>query len=162
MKSKLVNVTTSVLTVFFLALAAAVQAPAQEHWSGPIVTHAVHFDVSPPLRDMIGVEQPPGPPQIIPLRHRTPPQAVPSGQEDAALQESVGPLVGTTNGLNFDGVGANGSAPPDSSLHMEARNSAAHTLHLRRRISFTHVGGLIAPWIPCSQRDVRLRANGYA
>lgn len=55
----------------------------------------------------------PAPPRIIPLR-RPPQPAPPSVPEDSALQQFPLPLVGTTAGLNFDGVGADGVAPPDT------------------------------------------------
>ena len=113
MKKNLVNI--SVL-VWLLALAAAVPGSAQSK-SKPVVIRPTAHDVSPPLRDMVvpylnleiagehEIENP-RPPLIrgseLPLA------------EDKALQKEVLPLVNTVPGLNFDGVGANGYAPPDT------------------------------------------------
>jgi hypothetical protein len=78
----------------------------------------VHHDVSPRLRDM-----PPIPPReerrVIPRRLIY--RGHPSGQADSGVQSSaVSPLVSTTSGLNFDGVGQGAygytvrAAPPDT------------------------------------------------
>jgi hypothetical protein len=102
--------------VGLLALLAAVPGWAQSR-SKPTVIRPTNHDVSRPLRDMVtpslNLEIPgqheienPRPPLIrgseIPLA------------EDKALQKEVLPLVNTVPGLNFDGVGANGYAPPDT------------------------------------------------
>src|SRR5437016_7407853 len=50
---------------------------------------------------------------IVPMHPITPHEVRQAGP-DPVLQTSVGPLVGTTNGLGFDGVTANGWAPPDT------------------------------------------------
>ena len=122
---------TSVLTKACLALTAVVVACGFFLWApwsseaqqrpqpGFSVHPDVHHDVSPPLRDLIRLasSKPPTkmPLRVIPLRHPFPP--VPqegTPKPDPVLQTTEGPLVSTTAGLNFDGVGANGSAPSDS------------------------------------------------
>jgi hypothetical protein len=94
----------------FCALLSGVPAFAQE------VSPAVHHDVSGPLQAM---SRPPlaGPKHEKPLFRLDRPG---SGQPDPVVQTSAGPLVGTTVGLNFAGVG-NGdygffpnAAPPDT------------------------------------------------
>jgi hypothetical protein len=110
-------------TVVALALASSF-ALAQGHGNGqgnssqPEVSPAVHHDVSPPLRAM---SRPPlaGPRHEKPLLrfHHDGPV---SNQPDPVLQTSVGPLVATTGGLNFAGVGLGdygfvpNAAPPDT------------------------------------------------
>src|SRR5438477_11752250 len=49
MKSKLV----SVLSLFFVVLASAVPAPAQQASSNPTVIPPVSYDISPPLVDLV-------------------------------------------------------------------------------------------------------------
>jgi hypothetical protein len=115
MRSSFRSLTLSVLPAFFLASVAA--APAQEGSSKPIVIQPSYHDVSPPLRDMVAAapfEMPTGQ-HIIPLRPTPPlPGAGAAPAEDRVLQTLTLPLVGTINGLNFDGVSANGFAPPDT------------------------------------------------
>jgi hypothetical protein len=117
MKNKFARVTLSVLPAFFLALVPAAPALAQEVSSKPVVIAPTHYDTSPPLRDMVAaapLELPTGQ-HIIPLRPTRPlPGAGTPPKEDAVLQTLTLPLVGTTNLLNFDGVSANGYAPPDT------------------------------------------------
>src|SRR6202140_2706652 len=102
--------------VWLLALSAAVPGWAQSK-SKPVVVRPTNHDVSRPLRDMVT-------PYLnleIPGQHEIenprPPlirgSEIPSA-EDKALQKAVLPLVNTIPGLDFDGVGANGYAPPDT------------------------------------------------
>jgi len=85
----------------------------------PEVFHEIKHDVSPPLRDMPPGARSQGPPRTIRLLRPHPPQPA-TTQPDPALQTSVLPLVGTTSGLNFLGVGVGlgnysvNSAPPDT------------------------------------------------
>jgi len=85
----------------------------------PEVVSEVKHDISPALREI-----PPIPPEHriqreIPLRRPHPPEAF-SPQPDPALQVLTGPLVTTTTGLNFLGVGiglgnfSDCCAPPDT------------------------------------------------
>jgi Domain of unknown function (DUF5979)/Fibronectin type III domain len=91
---------------------------------GPVeVTSAVYSDVSAPVRDLVGVAPAPStdkekkekPLRVLPNKGNA------LNQADGALQTTSGPLVGTTNGLNFAGVGAGDYlwisdqwAPPDT------------------------------------------------
>ena len=117
MESKFASVTPRVFPVLFMALAVTVPATAQEGGPKPIVISPTYHDVSPPLRDMVAsalAESPSGQ-HIIPLRPTPPlPGAGAPPREDSVLQTLTLPLVATTNRLNFDGVSANGSAPPDT------------------------------------------------
>jgi len=97
----------------------AMQLAAQP--AGPVeVSHAVHSDVSPPLRSLQAAQSP-GAEQHRekPLRPIPQNQLVTNGP-DGAVQETPGMYVGTTNGLNFPGVGkgdygfAPNAAPPDT------------------------------------------------
>ncbi len=105
-----------------LALLAASTEAAQEPASGPIVIHAAKQDVSPPLRDMVasmpaaGVEPAR---HVISLRHPHPTESEAGLSEqptaaEAVLQNSAVSPTGTLNLLNFEGVGVNGYAPPDT------------------------------------------------
>src|SRR5437588_8069257 len=114
MKCKLV----SVLFLFFVALASAVPAPAQQASSKPTVIPPVSYDVSPPLVDLIASAPPKAPTgqRNIPLRQPARPTPAPptSVTQDQALQQLSLPLVSTTPGLDFDGIGADRVTPPDT------------------------------------------------
>jgi len=109
---KIVACMSVVLCLFAVGLAASAQ-------SGPIVRPAIKHDVSRPLAEMVAAEPRPilrgqeveieAPRFTRPL----PKNGVPAGK-DPILQTEALPLVGTVPGLNFDGVGANGFAPPDT------------------------------------------------
>ena len=93
-----------------------VDSSAQREPSRPIVIYEAKHDVSPPLREIPPVPVSAVPPRVIPLRL---PPVVPPGSgapeaQDPVVQNTVGPLVGTTNFLNFDGTSADGFAPPDT------------------------------------------------
>ena len=91
---------------------------------GPVeVSSAVYSDVSAPVRDLVGVAPAPStdkekkekPLRVLPNKGNA------LNQADGALQTTSGPLAGTTNGLNFAGVGAGDYqwisdqwAPPDT------------------------------------------------
>ena len=82
----------------------------------------VHHDVSLPLRYLADVAAPLrlGAPVVIPLRPIPHAALNVREQQDGALQTVAGSTVGTTDGLNFAGVGAgdhgfsDSSAPPDT------------------------------------------------
>jgi hypothetical protein len=90
---------------------------------GPVeVSSAVYSDVSAPVRDLVGVA--PAAPDEKEKKEK-PLRVLPNmgnalNQDDGALQTAVGPLAGTTNGLNFAGVGqgdygfSDQYAPPDT------------------------------------------------
>jgi len=89
---------------------------------GPVeVSAAVYSDVSEPVRDLTGVaptastdkEKKEKPLRVLPNMGNA------LNQVDGALQTVAGPLVNTTNGFNFDGIGASfpnpcNCAPPDT------------------------------------------------
>src|SRR5262249_44218895 len=79
---------------------------------GAEVIHEVKHDTSPPLREMTILRSPPGQ-RVHEIELLHPPRA-PQFINDPVLQTSTLPAVPTSSGLNFDGVGANGSAPPDT------------------------------------------------
>src|SRR5467141_2003129 len=114
MKSKLVNV----LPLFFVVLASAVPAPAQQTSSNPTVIPPVSYDTSPPLVDLVASAPPKAPTsqRNIPLRQPARPTPAPAASvtQDQALQQLSLPLVSTSPGLDFDGIGADGVAPPDT------------------------------------------------
>jgi hypothetical protein len=90
---------------------------------GPVeVSGAVYSDVSGPLSDLVGVA--PAAPDEKEKKEK-PLKVLPNmgnalDQTDGALQTTAGPLAGTTNGLNFAGVGqgdygfSDQYAPPDT------------------------------------------------
>jgi len=106
----------SILAVLLFALAAAVPASARQASSKPIVISPVAYDTSPPLVDMVAaasakVATGQG---IIPMRFPPRSPAASLTGQDPALQTLTLPLVNTTPGLNFAGIGADGVAPPDT------------------------------------------------
>ena len=113
MKSKFVRV----LPLFFVVLASAVPAPAQQTSSNPTVIPPVSYDISPPLVDLVASAPPKAATsqRNIPLRRPRPTVAPPASvTQDSALQQLSLPLVSTSPGLDFDGIGADGVAPPDT------------------------------------------------
>ena len=111
------NRSVPVGSLLIILLAFAVATPLLGQNLKPTVTPAYHHDVSPPVSQLVGsapASSPSG--QVtIPLRPTRPlPGSNAPVGEDAALQKLPLPLVGTTNGLNFEGVSANGFAPPDT------------------------------------------------
>jgi hypothetical protein len=92
----------------------APQEPASA--MGPTVIPEIQHVTSPPLRELVQVAPRAVAQRVIPLRRIRPPQrgAVAPQVLDPVVQESAGPLVGTTSGLNFDGIAADGFTPPDT------------------------------------------------
>src|SRR5215472_13972168 len=105
---RLTRLTTSsalITAAFLLALASGQGQQAQQQQAGaPEIKQAIQHDVSPPLRDIAVPPQPRLTREAEPVR-RLPVQLSPIEQEDSVVQKMVGPLVGTTPGLNFAGVG---------------------------------------------------------
>ena len=100
--------------VCFLAMALAALAQ-----SGPTVRHAIKHDVSRPLSEMVAATPRPQGGVNVEIEPPRPTRPLPTGPgastgRDSALQTAPLPLVNTVPGLNFDGVGANGYAPPDT------------------------------------------------
>jgi hypothetical protein len=115
-------VSAAMLLVFIFGSTISVQAAPPEP-IGPVeVSPAVYSDVSGPLSDMTGLaptgpdakEKKEKPLRVLPNMGNT------LNQDDGALQSTAGPLVGTTSGLNFAGVGqgdygfTDQYAPPDT------------------------------------------------
>src|SRR5438876_1415712 len=128
MEEKMRKVFALLITI---ALCAAVLLPVLVHGQGQSqsegpraeVQHSIHNDVSPPLRDIAGTPGAEG-------RREKPLRLLPLGpsqnQTDPVVQGIVNPLVATTSGLNFAGVG-NGdygftpnAAPPDTNASVGA------------------------------------------
>jgi len=92
--------------------------------TGPVeVSSAVYSDVSGPLSDLVGVA--PADPDEKKEKKEKPLKVLPNmgnalNQDDGALQTAAAPSAGTTNGLNFAGVGqddygySDQYAPPDT------------------------------------------------
>jgi hypothetical protein len=103
---------TSILTI---GCGIAFVAPLSAQDSKPLVIHESHHDISMPLREMAPI-----PPrassgrEIEPLRRRPSTGREALEVPDGAVQSLPGPDVKVTNRLNFDGISANGSAPPDT------------------------------------------------
>ena len=114
---KLDRITLGILLMLLLGLTTAVPALAQGGSSKPIVIHAANHDISPPLSEMAAHAPalPSGGQHIVPLRPTPPlPGAGALPVEDPVLQRQSLPLVATINELNFDGISADGVAPPDT------------------------------------------------
>jgi len=82
---------------------------------GLTVTRPERSAVSPRLADLPDTPAPPfrdHPPLPLPARRQSPLGA----QTDTAVQSVTGPLVAASTGIGFDGIGANGSAPPDTNI----------------------------------------------
>src|SRR2546428_7282698 len=116
--SRLSIASVLMVSAFLLVLASGQgQAPAQA--GPPQVQQSIRHDVSPPLRDIARPPQPRTIREAEPVR-RLPVAVSQIQQADPVKQITVGPLVGTTPGLNFAGVGngdygfAPNSAPPDT------------------------------------------------
>src|SRR5215469_14190152 len=109
MTSKTTSLSAVILLATCLALLSAPLDAGQDD-SGPDnpgqpeVIYELYHDVSPPLRDIEPLPETGGP-RVIPLGRRQPPAAVVVPQLDPVLQESAGPFVDTTPGLDFLGVG---------------------------------------------------------
>lgn len=89
-------------------------ALGQEVQVHPDVYREINHAVSPPLKAVrtdtfLGTNGR----NVIPLRPTTP-NEIRQAVADPVLQTTSGPLVAATTGQNFDGVPANGYAPPDT------------------------------------------------
>ena len=96
---------------------------SQEQSSKPEIQQAIHHDVSPPLRDIPSAVR--STEKKVEKRHLLPTVAS-QNQQDPVVQGNVAPLVGTTPGLNFAGVGDGdygfvpNAAPPDTNASVGA------------------------------------------
>jgi hypothetical protein len=103
--------------VLLAVLAVIVVASGTTHAQKP----NVHVELHNPVKFDAGEEaadQTHG--QEVSAEHRSllgrPTQSQSNNRPDGALQGGSGPLVNTVDGAGFDGVAANGSAPPDPNL----------------------------------------------
>jgi hypothetical protein len=114
------------MSMFFLVgstISAQAAPPLKGYDIGMVEVSSADFsDISAPLRDLVGVapladtakEKKEKPLHILPNMGNA------LNQTDSALQTAVGPMVGTTSGLNFAGVGEGDYgftvqyAPPDT------------------------------------------------
>lgn len=109
----------SIRLLFLTLVALAIAPPAVSQSAAPEVKYPVHFDVSPPMRDIVALPEGPGQesPRILRIP-RTP--AAP--QFDPVLQSTPGTATNTQLGVSFIGVGVGlGSytdccAPPDTNM----------------------------------------------
>lgn len=116
-KQKLARVTLGVLSMLLMLFTTAFPMRAQNVSPKPFVIHAANHDISPPLSEMAAHASalPSGGQRIVPLRPTPPlPGAGALPVEDPVLQLQSLPLVATINELNFDGISADGVAPPDT------------------------------------------------
>jgi hypothetical protein len=118
--TRLITSSALITAAFLLALASGHGQQTQQQQAGrPEIKQSIQHDVSPPLRDIARPPQPRLTREAEPVR-RLPVTLPITEQQDTALQTIVGPLVGTTPGLSFAGVGngdygfAPDAAPPDT------------------------------------------------
>jgi hypothetical protein len=105
--------------VFLVAALMLPAAAAKAQTTDAVVGGPVSPVLSPPLREIppIQVTQDPGKPRDrkwLPYKGALP-GAAPARQADGALQSAPGVNAPNATGINFDGLAANGGAPPDSS-----------------------------------------------
>ncbi len=110
-------VTIVLLMVFLLGSTLSAQAApySKPDSVSPVeVSSAVYSDVSAPVRDLVGAaptdagdkeKEKDKPLRVLPNMGNT------LDQVDGALQTDAGPLAGTTNGLNFEGIGDTSNTP---------------------------------------------------
>ena len=81
----------------------------------------------------------------IKIHRNLPDRGGPKTQTDGALQTTLGPFINASAGTHFDGVGANGSAPPDTNMAVgqnPAYNYILQTVNSRYAI-YTKSGALV-------------------
>ena len=117
MLRKLWALTPFVSVLAFLCVSQTTSVSAQEVvQKGPRIIYADNHDTSPAIRELpLGAKE-----RGKALPHRRPGRPHVGNGPDAALQGSTSPLVTTTNGLSFGGIGATGFAPPDTNASVGA------------------------------------------
>jgi len=112
--TKLRNLSVSLCLLLSLVLLPVFRSSAQEVRTGPTVIHEEKHDTSRPMREMPLIAPKPGRnAEELHIRRPMPPHVAPQG--DSVLQQIAGPLVGTSNFLNFNGIAdRDGVAPPDT------------------------------------------------
>ncbi len=120
MRTEISSVAKTIFPVVCVTLLASLPALSQEVQVYPDVFREIKHDLSPPLRSLRQNPHEAGPPREM-HSHKTGPTQITPSQPDPVLQTSAGPLVSTTAGLNFDGVGVGITptytdccAPPDT------------------------------------------------
>jgi hypothetical protein len=104
-------------TTFLSALAAIVVATGTTHAQKPNMHVEIHNPAKFDSEDE-ALDDNPG--REVSQEHRPllnlPRQSQGNNRPDGALQGGSGPLVNTTDGVGFEGVGASGYAPPDTNM----------------------------------------------
>jgi len=98
----------------FLFISNSAYAQQKQVQRGPQVIQEIKHDVSPPLRDMKNPYPPSREDREIENRGIHPVRPITHVSDPGLQKNSPLPLVSTTDGLSFDGVSANGYAPPDT------------------------------------------------
>jgi len=110
----------TVVTLASAALSLAGFASAQDRaTSGPSVRYEDHHDTSLPARELTSLGS-----RVIHIdkgERRRPGPPIIGSEPDPVVQRTEIPLVGTANGLNFDGISdRDGVAPPDTNASVGA------------------------------------------
>jgi len=119
------------------------RSPAQEVQKGPMVIYEDRHDTSPPMREMPSRAPQPGA-RGMALSNRSPgPARVDTSIDSALQQSSPAAQVGTTNGLNFDGVSdRDGVAPPDTNASVGA-SQVVETVNFSYQVFDKATGGSV-------------------
>src|SRR5712692_3291954 len=106
--------TVGIAVAIALCLPLAQDTPAQQLRTKTIIRDSGH-DQSPPLLDLARAAQGRQDEleEEVPPPRPTEPEPMATGVPDPVIQTSPGPLLGTTDAMNFDGIPRTGSAPPD-------------------------------------------------
>jgi hypothetical protein len=111
------------LIIFLLVLAGFSSTMAQDEIQKPVVMKPTYFDISPPLRDMVqksdAIIDNSWKEGVVKNKLNSKTHDLVSDETDIAGPEPLrqlnfGDVVTDTTQQNFDGVGANGSYPPDT------------------------------------------------
>ena len=114
------KISLSLLTILASSVILGFETPLQAQQASvtPVFGVLRHGTASPPLPEIPPLLSRGEGPRVVPLR--TLPHGPATAQQDAVVQSTVGPLVGTTDLLNFEGVGEGlagysvNVAPPDT------------------------------------------------
>jgi hypothetical protein len=104
-----------VRSFLFILVILAIALPAMPQQAE--VGYPVHFDISPPMRDIVAPPQAPDTTLSRPLL--AVPRVPQAPQYDPALQNTPGSAINATPGLDFEGIGVPNScncAPPDTNM----------------------------------------------
>jgi hypothetical protein len=112
----MVRVGTLVRTLILCGLALTTLAFAKTNQNktlAPTVRQPIRFAISPP---MFAVPQSLPSEELVEHEVRSINRNLGPGGEDKALQTEFGPLLNGTPGIDFEGIGVNGSEPSDSNM----------------------------------------------